>query len=94
MGPQMGLQRNIFQETDYPVTMLQGQLDKGQPASLFDGTAHMKIVEEPVGNSIKERIVRHNITHKVITTYSNDANDDGDRPIVIGPTAEDFFPNR
>ena len=38
-------------------------------------------------SSIQDRLFRHNTTHKVHTTYSNNGE-------VIGPKAEEFFPNR
>ena len=87
MPPQMELQLETFLRAEYPVTMLQGAMDKGQPRFLFDGTATMEIVEQPVGTGIKERITRHNTTHNIVTTYSSDGS-------VIGPKAEDFFPKR
>lgn len=87
MAPQMELQLETFRKADYPVFMLQGALDKGQPRFLFDGSATMEIVEQPIGPGFKESIVRHNKTHQVITTYSSDGS-------IIGPKAEDFFPNR
>lgn len=85
MPQQMELQRAIFAAATYPVTMLQGKMDKGQPYRLFDGSATMELVEQPV-TTIRDRILRLNTTHHALTTYSADGS-------VIGPKAEDFFPN-
>ena len=85
MPTQMQLQRSIFEAATYPVYMLQGKLDLGQPYRLFDGSAAMEIVEAPV-QGIKEKIMRMNTTHKTETVYSPDGS-------AIGPKAEDFFPN-
>ena len=48
----------------------------------------MQIVEFPAEKEgLRERLSRLNKTHKVITQYSTDGS-------VIGPKAEDFFPQR
>lgn len=84
MIAQMSEQIEAFRRAHYPVFVLQGREDKGQPIALFDGTATMEIVEAPV-QGFKERFTRYNTTHKVVVQYSDK---------VIGPTAADFFPNR
>lgn len=83
---QMATQIKTFQEAKYPVLMLQGRKDKGQPPELFDGTAKLEFIEAPVVG-IQEKLIRVNLTHKTRTTYSPD----GVTP--IGPKAQDFFPN-
>lgn len=87
MAPQIELQRNIFEAATYPVYMMQGMEDRGQPVSLFDGTMKTEIVEAPVGTGLKEYIKRLNVTHKVVTEYAADG------VTKIGPTASEFFPN-
>jgi hypothetical protein len=86
MVGQMTQQLHIFEEIDYPVSMIQGKLDLGQPYRLFDGSATFEIIEASPRN-IKEKIIRVNRTHAAVATYSPDGE-------VIGPTAVDFFPNR
>lgn len=45
----------------------------------------MELAEAPI-TTIRDRILRLNATHTCTTTYSEDGS-------VIGPKAEDFFPN-
>jgi hypothetical protein len=87
MMSQMDHQLNAFKNhAPFPVYILQGKEDKGQPISLFDGTAVMGVVESPAVTSV-EKFKRPNHTHAILTTYSKDGE-------CIGPIASDFFPNR
>jgi len=81
---QMEEQLEAFRQSTYPVYMLQGKCDLGQPNYLFNGTARMDIIDSPI-SGISERILRTNTTHKLRVKYSKN---------IIGPLPESFFPNR
>jgi hypothetical protein len=109
MIQQMELQIALFREFKRPVIIVQGAADKGQvfifisifclfyiysldepilqPLNLFDGTATMHLEYSPA-TTIGAKIRRPgNHTHRLVTHYS--ANGE-----VIGPKADEFFPNR
>jgi pimeloyl-ACP methyl ester carboxylesterase len=79
----MEYQLDIFKNVDFPVYMLQGDSDLGQPNYLFDGSSKMEIVEEPI-SSFRDRFMRMNVTHKIKVTRSEQLG------IYSGP--EKFFP--
>ena len=85
LADQMSLQLNAFKQAKFPVFMLQGDSDKGQPNYLFDGTANIKFVEAPIATFMDKRL-RTNGTHKMVCERSVNGS-------IIGPLPESFFPN-
>lgn len=81
---QMEFQRRVLGEAKFPVYILQGAKDLGQPMYLFDGTMSMEIVEKP-SSTLKEKLLRFNHTHVTVNTYSPDGK------TKVGPTAPEFF---
>lgn len=91
MVDQIAEQRKAFEIARYPVSILQGEIDRGQPLFLFDGTLANEIIESPKlpwykSFDLTEYLMRKNTTHKlkIVRSSTNDS---------IGPKAEDFFPN-
>jgi hypothetical protein len=84
MITQMNQQLEILGAIDYPVSILQGKLDQGQPYRLFDGSATYSVKKS---STWSEYFLRIHPTHSPVCTYSPNGE-------VIGPTALDFFPHR
>lgn len=84
MPEHMKAQIELLAAYPFPVSMLQGALDRGQPRFLFDGTAINRLEKKP-HSSLLFRLLR-----PAEYTLQTIMSDDG-KP--IGPTAVEFFPS-
>lgn len=84
MQEHMKMQKDLLAAYPFPVSMLQGALDKGQPRFLFDGTAVNRVEKKPHKNLLFRLLTPAEYTLQTIIS------EDGS---PIGPTAVDFFPS-
>ena len=66
----MEFQRSSFLAVNYPVYMIQGDSDQGQPNYLFGGTVKMDFIKLENQNLWDQFFSWKNQTHKLVLNYS------------------------